>query len=148
VLGHHLVEHAPKRPDIALSPVRTIIPDLWRRVIRRPSLSRSQIPMRDLRDVHIADLNRLLVAGDEHIRALEIAVQDFQVVQRLQPPEHLDQVAPALLLGKVQITLLVLLDLLQQVATLREFHDDAQRGLILVVECLFVLDNVFVVDRG
>ena len=102
----------------------------------------------DFRDVHIADLNSLPVGGDEHIRALEIAVQDLQVVQRLQPPEHLDQVSPALLLGKVQIALLVLLDLLQQVATLREFHDDAQRGLILVVECFFVLDNVFVVDRG
>lgn len=99
----HLVDCAPKRPDIAFAIVGLISPDLRTGVIGSPRLRICQAPLQDLRHVQISEL--IVASGDKYVRALQIPVHDLQVVQHLQPIQQMVDYAPQLVLVQVQVAL-------------------------------------------
>ena len=73
---------------------------------------------------------------------------DLLVVESLEAAEGLDHVGPELFVGEASFLGLVLLDLVEEVASLRKFHDDNERVGGVVEEGFFVGDDVYVVDGG
>ena len=63
-----------------------------------------------------------------------------------QSSHNLDKVVPDLFLSELGPLLLVLLDGLQQISTVRELHDDAEAPFLVLKEGLLVADDVWMVD--
>jgi hypothetical protein len=75
-------------------------------------------------------------------------VQNFANVKGPQPPHNLDEHVPNLLLLDVGLSLLVVDDLLVQIAIVCELHHEAECATALVYKCLFITDNIRFVDRS
>ena len=80
--GRHFVDDAASRPDIRLSVIRLVVPDLGRGIVWRPGLGVKESPLSYLRNVHVSDFCDPVFA-EENVRRLEVSVQDFFVVQNL-----------------------------------------------------------------
>ncbi len=61
----------------------------------------------------------------ENIGTLKVTVEDFDVVEGLEPANDLDEYAPDFVLTDVALLLLVHSDLLEQISVVRVLHDDA-----------------------
>ena len=73
---------------------------------------------------------------------LHVAMQDLEVVKRLQSTGHLDEYLPELFLREIGAVLDVGVDLAHQVASLGILHDDAQRARAVLEESFLVSDDV------
>jgi hypothetical protein len=72
---------------------------------------------------------------------------DFEVMQRLQASNGLNEEMPQLLFSETCIVLLVGIDLLEHVTRISVLHDDAQAAGTVLKESLFETDYVRVIDR-
>ena len=74
-----------------------------------------------------------------------------EIMQSFQTINHLDDQLPNFIFLKVLFVLLVLLNLLEQIAVISVLHDNAQKGTgwnCMVHKCLVVIDHILVVlDR-
>jgi hypothetical protein len=155
---NHLVENAPERPNVRLDIVRLVAPDLGARIVGSASLGVVQSALvGNFRDIHVAELGSE-VSIQEDVRALEIAMHYVEVMHCLEPAHHLNEYLPYLLLSEGTLVLLVVRDLLEEVAIVRVLHDNAtqmrqsdgslperlRRGLD---KCLFVLNDVGIAER-
>ena len=61
--------------------VRHVLPHFWAGVVRRAGLSAEHALLGDFGDVEIAKLDDASF-GEEEVCALDIAVTDFQIVER------------------------------------------------------------------
>ena len=75
-------------------------------------------------------------------------MQNFANVKGPQPPHNLDEHVPNLLLLDVGLSLLVVDDLLVQIAIICELHHEAECATALVYKCLFITDNIRFVNRS
>lgn len=142
---YHFVEDAAQAPDVARVVVWLIFPDFWTGVVRRSRLSREQALLGDLGHIQVAELEHSGF-GEEEVRALDVSVDYFEVMKCLETSDDLNEVVPDLFLSELGPPLLVLLDRLQEIATISQLHDDAQAALLVLEEGLLVADNVWVVD--
>jgi len=146
-LRNHLVEDTAHAPNITSVVVWHVFPDFWAGVVRRARLSSEKPSLGNFRDVEIAKFDDH-VLGHEDVRTLDVAVNNLDVVQGLQSPEHLDENVPDLLLSEVGICLLVGVDHLEQVTTVCVLHDDAERVAGVLEEGFLVANHIWVLDRG
>jgi hypothetical protein len=70
-----------------------VLPHFWARVVRCSGLSAQHPFLGDLGDIEIAELYDASF-GEEEICTLNIAVTDFQIVERFEPPDNLDKMMP------------------------------------------------------
>ena len=70
-----LVQDAAQGPDVALHVVGLISPDLGRSVIRCTGLRVEEAPLRDLGDVHVAELGRSIFV-QENVGTLQISMEN------------------------------------------------------------------------
>ena len=143
----HLVANASQGPHIAFWAVGLVFPYLRTGVVRSACLGLRHVLLEHLGDVEVAQLVDV-VGSDEDVRALEVAVQDLPLVQRLEAEGHMHQGSPYFLLFVLAACLGVRLDSLENVAPLREFHDHTERSRVLIVEGLLVADDVVIVVGG
>ncbi len=145
--GCHLIEHAAQRPHIAFGVVRLVLPDFRARVVRSTGLGEGHILLEHLGDVEIAQLVDV-IGGNEHIGALQVAVEYLAVVERMQSLGHMHHGLPDLVLLVPRPALDVHLVAFQDVAARRELHDHAEGSRDLVVEGFLVPNYVLVVVGG
>lgn len=123
----HLVEHDAERPNIRFEIVRTIFPDLWAGIIRRPCLRVKKAFSRldNFGNIEVGEF-ALAFAADQNVRALYIAVHYVEVVEGLEAAQALDERRPQLVLGEARAPLGVGLNFMKNVSFLAVLHDQAQ----------------------
>ena len=106
--GYHLVEHASKRPDVALHVIGFITPHLRASIVGRSSLCVIKTPLVSyFGHVHVAQFSRKVFV-EEHVGALEVTVHHIKVMHSFEPAYNLDEDAPNLLFGEGSLVALVL----------------------------------------
>mmetsp|Transcript_26061 Transcript_26061/g.65694 ORF Transcript_26061/g.65694 Transcript_26061/m.65694 type:complete len:471 (-) Transcript_26061:1130-2542(-) len=143
----HFVDDAAQGPHVGLGVVGHVPPHLGTGVVGRPRLRHAETPLRHLGDVQIAQLD-LTLAAEEDVRALQVPVQNLQLVQSLQPVTHAKGAVPDVGLAEEGAHLLVVADFLKQIPTVSILRDNAQTPACVVVEALLVSDDVLVLDTG
>lgn len=112
------------------------------------SLGLSCCTFGDLTDVEITEFIDVATgcAGDEDVRAFEIAVEDFEIVESFETDGHLCECSPYL--GFIDTAFqLALVEEFGEV-TLCELHDDAEDAILGVEEAVTELDDVRRGDGG
>jgi hypothetical protein len=97
--GDCFIEDASQRPDVALMIVRLISPNFWTRIIWGPSLGVQQSLLCYLGNVHIPKLGGAVFV-QEDIGALQVSVEDQNLVQAFQTSNNLDEHLPDVVLFK------------------------------------------------
>lgn len=140
----HLVANASQRPHIAFWTVGLVLPYLRTGIVGSPCLGLRHVLLEHFGHVEVAQLVDV-IGSDEDVGALEVAVQDLPLVQRLEAEGHMHQRPPYFLLFVLGARLGVRLDPLENVTALRKFHDHTKRSGVLIVKGLLVADDVVVV---
>jgi len=125
-----LIQNDAEAPNVDLLRVGLVLDDLGREVVGRADL-RLEILIRDrkhARDPEVAQLYEALL-GEEDVRWLDVAVDDLVLMQVEHGQKQLDEPVEHLTLLEEQRALR--LDLLLQVAALRELHHNAEHLLVL-----------------
>lgn len=143
----HLVDHAAQRPDVALGIIGPVVPHFRTGVVGRAGLRARHTSLGHLRDIEVAQFVAAL-RGAEDVGALQIAVQDVDLVEGLESAGHLDEGLPELGLIEVRGPLEMLVDLLLDVARICQLHDDAEGLRAVVEEGVAVVDDIGVGDGG
>lgn len=137
----HLVNNAAQRPNVTLFVVRFLLPDFRARVVRRSRLSVQHAVLRDLAHVQIAHLVCAVLALKD-VGRLQVSVENVAIVQGFQARSHLHERLPNFPLLKLSGVLLVVHNLLVQVAHARKLHDDAQSARSFIEEGLLVRNHI------
>lgn len=122
--GYRFIEHAPERPDVALVVVGLISPDLGARIVRRPRLSVEHALLGDLGNIHVAQLTTAVLV-EEHVGALQVPMKNLYFMQTAEPPGHLDEDLPNVVLFEERVVLLVIAYLLEEIARVGVLHHNA-----------------------
>lgn len=144
---YHFVDHTTQAPNITLVVIWLFLPDFGAGIVRRARLSLEQSSLRNLGDIEVTKLDHTLL-GHEQIGTLDIPVDYFEIMEGLQSSHRLDQEVPDLLLRELCLLLFVLLDCLQQIATVCQLHYDTETSFLVVKEGILVSDDIRMVDGG
>lgn len=101
----------------------------------------------DLRNIHISQFDDASFR-EKDVGWLDIPMEDVQSMQFSESLHDLRKDAPDLLLSRMGALLLVLDDLVAEVAFAGVFHNDAERLGGLIDKRLSVGDNIGMPDRG
>lgn len=143
--GAHLVEHAAERPNVTLAVVRLVAPHLRTGIVGRSCLSVTQPLLDNLRDVQVSKF-RLHVLKEKQIGTLHVPVENTTHVKGFYTSDNLNEDIPDFFLFDVGLTLLIVTDLLKDVAIVRILHHQAQTRCGLVNESVTVRDDIRVVN--
>ncbi len=119
--GAHLVEDDSEGPDVGFETVGLALDDLGRKVVRsaHDGVGLGEGVFEDASDAEVAELD-VVLAGEEDVLRLQVAVQDLLLVTVLQRKGHLRE--PIEDLGFGEVLALVFLDALKQVTTYANYN--------------------------
>jgi len=84
----------------------------------------------------------------EDVGALQISMENFNIMEGLQPAYDLDEYAPDFVLSYVALLLLMCGNFLEQITVIRVLHDDAKTAAGFVDKCFFIRADVRMFDTG
>mmetsp|Transcript_118072 Transcript_118072/g.345818 ORF Transcript_118072/g.345818 Transcript_118072/m.345818 type:complete len:255 (-) Transcript_118072:132-896(-) len=141
-----LVEGAAQAPDVRAEGVALASNDLRRHVEGRAHARERALRLggHGLGEAEVAQL-RLPALAQEHVRGLDVPMQDPAPVQVGQRAGHVCEPAPEQAFAERRSCLPGVLHLLRERAAGRQLHDEVK--VAVMCEVLMVLDEVWVVQR-
>ena len=88
------------------------------------------------------------ILSQEYVRTLDVSVENFQIMKCFHSANNLNEVVPYFLLREMSVLLLVIINELHHVTAICVLHDNTQGGRRVLKKCLFVADNVLMLDGG
>lgn len=147
----HLIEHAASAPNVAFCIVGLVLPHFGTGVVGRSRLRMEHCALRHLGHVEVPELDLLgpilRIDHDKQVGALDVSMHNVVVMESFQALDQLHQVNPQLLLRKIARVFLKFLNSLQDISTGAELHDKAKALGGIIVEALFVLNDIFMSEN-
>jgi len=122
--GAHLVDDAAEGPDIGFQIIGLIFPYLWARVVWCSCLSVKQAFLCDFGNIKITEFGGGVLV-QENVGALHVAMQDLELMKRLQALDDLDNNFPDVLLLHELLIVLALANPLEHISIVCIIHHDA-----------------------
>jgi hypothetical protein len=114
--SNHLINDAPKTPDITFDIIGLIFPNLRRGIVRRPCLSIVEsFWVGNLRHIHISKFSGHVVV-QENVGTLQVSVHDLYFVHCLEAPHWLYEDLPNLTFFNISFIFFMLTDFLENVS--------------------------------
>lgn len=101
--------------------VGLVSPDFRTCVVRRTGLSVEEPLLSDLGYIHISEFRRAILV-QEDVGALQISMEDSDVVERLEATHDLDEDAPDVVFSDILLLLLMRGNFLEEIAVIGVFH--------------------------
>lgn len=140
-----LVHYAPERPDVTLSSIALVIPDLRGSIVGSASLRLGQALSQLPSNIKVAQ-KRISLFREEDICGFNVTMDDTHLVQTVKSLEHLCPPLPYLIFPERLGPSESVLDFIGEISSGCQFHDEGQFSLIFFEDDLPVLYDVGVVN--